>query len=288
MNKNESEKYVIRTSGLPFGPLLKRNLDRIEERVFTLNKAGMIIIDGGVGSGKTTLATHVADYLNKGPINFTEQLAMGGDDFQEKLRDCYQNRRRVIVYDEAGDFNRRSSLTRFNADLNRIFETYRVFKIIVVLVLPCVEDLDDSIFKKEIPRFLLHCYARTLKSGRYMGFCLNRIQWIKAYMKTSPVKTTAYFSEQHNIRERFLDLEPVRQKLLTDHTVAGKIEILETRLKKSTASLTIQDLSKLTGISYIAIQKRLNTIGEHGVASKNKGRKRFYPHTVIPLLQSDR
>ena len=35
----------------------------------------------------------------------------------------------VIVYDEAGDFNRRGALTKSNAQLNRAFEACRAFKI---------------------------------------------------------------------------------------------------------------------------------------------------------------
>lgn len=267
---------------LPFGELLRLNLEQIKRRVFVMNKAGMIIIDGGVGSGKTTLAVHCADYINEGPINFDMQLAMGGDDFQEKLRDCYQNKLKVIIYDEAGDFNRRAALTRFNADLNRIFETYRVFKIIVILVIPCVEDLDDSIFKKEIPRFMLHCYGRTLIRGRYMGYALNRIQWVKAFMKSSPVKTTAYFMEQHNIRESFYDLTPERQAELTAHTVKGKIEILEARRLRSSYNLTIADLVRLTGLSFRGVQNKIKRLGEEG---QLRGNKRYYSPAIINQLK---
>lgn len=277
---------VMTNSNLHFGSLLKKNLDRVHHRVFVMNKAGMVLIDGGVGSGKTTLAVHCADYLNGSHIDFDLQLAMGGEDFQEKLRECYQRKLKVLIYDEAGDFNRRASLTRFNADLNRIFETYRVFKIIVILVLPSVEDLDDSIFKKEIPRYLLHCYARTLTTGRYMGYALNRVQWIKYYMKTTPNKTKAYVLEQHNIRESFTDLPPKRQQELTDYTVKGKLEILELKMSKKEAMLKLDDLVRLTGQSGLTIRGKLHRLGEFGERQQGNGNRKLYPASVIPYLQA--
>jgi len=74
---------------------------------------------------------------------------------------CVTNKRNVIVYDEAGDFNTRASLTYFNQNMNRVFETYRALGIIVILCLPSFADIDTSLMKKKIARMLIHCYART-------------------------------------------------------------------------------------------------------------------------------
>ena len=68
---------------------------------------------------------------------------------------CYQERFPAAGYDEAGDFNKRDSLSNFNAMINRTFETFRAFKIVVVLVLPSFSVLDNQLFDNMIPRLLL-------------------------------------------------------------------------------------------------------------------------------------
>ena len=58
--------------GLPFSEKLAENVKDLIARI-DLNKASLIVIDGGVGEGKTTLAVHIADYVNSlagmGPIS---------------------------------------------------------------------------------------------------------------------------------------------------------------------------------------------------------------------------
>jgi len=169
-------KKRVYKSGLPFSEIIATNLIDLYHRVQLYNKAALIIIDGHVGEGKTTLAVHVADFLNKlanlPQIIFEDQLGMGGDEFLEKLRLCYKKKLPVVIYDEAGDFNRRAALTRFNANLNRTFETFRAFKIIPILCLPSFWVLDNDLFSKGIPRLLLHLSKRTNKMGRFKGYSL--------------------------------------------------------------------------------------------------------------------
>ena len=50
---------------LPFSEVLAWNLDTLDDRIFRMNKAALIVLDGGVGEGKTTLAVHCVDYINK-------------------------------------------------------------------------------------------------------------------------------------------------------------------------------------------------------------------------------
>jgi len=108
-------------------PLLCKNIDTQIKRV--KNKmASLIIIDGGVGSGKTHSGVSIADYINITEIDLKNQVGLGGEDFEKKLKWCVENNKKVILYDEAGDFSRRGAITGFNKRLNRIFETYRTFE----------------------------------------------------------------------------------------------------------------------------------------------------------------
>jgi ABC-type oligopeptide transport system ATPase subunit len=222
---------------------LLKSIEEVKERVFDVNKAAMIIIDGGVGSGKTTLAVHIADYINGGPISFEDQLAMGGDDFSLKLRECYTKGLKVVIYDEAGDFNRRASLTRANAELNRVFDTFRVFKIIVILILPTFYELDDSILKKEIARFLIHCHGRTKTQGYFQAFSLFRAYYIRRKMKELVVTPQAYEKQGNNLQGSFRDLPNDRKKELDAYSVQGKLEILDKKAAKKEGFVTAGDVS---------------------------------------------
>jgi len=220
--------------GLPFDKKLGENIASLVARIKG-NKASLLINDGGVGEGKTTMMVHEADYVNKlnglEPITLEAkkhpQLALGGQDFIKKLRVCFEKDLPVIIYDEAGDFNRRGSLTRFNAMINRTFETFRGFKILVILGLPSFSVIDQDLFDKNIPRLLLHLYNRNDKQGNYKGFSLYRMMYIKQKMSKLTVKPFAYDIVQPNFRGHFKDLDPIRAAALDRISTLGKIDVLK-------------------------------------------------------------
>lgn len=224
--------------GLPFSQCLAENLDDLDGRVHD-KKASLIIVDGGVGEGKTTLIVECLDYINKlhgHPVIVIEkenkdagpQLAMGGSDFLKKMVVCHELKLVCIGYDEAGDFSKRGSLTQFNAMLNRTFETYRGYKILVILGLPCFNILDNNLFDNQIPRLLLHCSGRTSKSGNFDGYGLEEMNWIRYWMAKWPKhKPKAYAMVTPNFRGHFLDISPKRSAELDRVSTRNKLKILK-------------------------------------------------------------
>lgn len=245
------------SSDLPFSQALAESLDDLDDRVYKLNKAGMIIIDGGVGEGKTTLAIHIMDYLNQRhglplvdlTLQGVKQLAMGGEDFSKKLLICQAAGLPAEAYDEAGDFNKRGSLSRFNALINRTFETYRAFKVIVILALPSFSVLDQEIFDKNIPRLLIRVHSRTANQGNGKAFSLYRMLWIREKMKKLVVKTQAYGLVDPNFHIHFKDLSPERSKQLDDLSTKGKIKELKGAEIKYEGLLSYTDLARKVGRS---------------------------------------
>jgi len=216
--------------GLQFSIILAKNLDALQDRV-NLNKTAMILIDGGLGEGKTTLLLEVLDYINH--INGLPQVevggpqvAMGGKDFLQKLRVCYQKKLPCIGYDEAGDFTKRGSLTQFNAMLNRTFETFRAFKCIVVMTLPNFNVLDQQILDNQIPRLLLHLTGRTERTGNFKAYSLYTMLLLKNKMITLKIKNYAFKVIHPNFYGHFLDLEPKRSKALDKVSTKNKLDIL--------------------------------------------------------------
>lgn len=250
--------------GLPFDQHLARiDLELVKERV-RINKAALLVVDGGVGEGKTTFMIHLADYLNGAYqlqpdgnykiipsklINFDLNYSFGGNDFQTKLQICVEQKQLVIVYDEAGDFNKRGSLTGFNQQLNRIFETYRTFKIILILGLPCAKVLDNDLFIKGIVRCIIHLENRNEYYGDYRVFSLYNSMYLLEKLKKMVVPQMAYKYQRANARGHFLNLSPSRAQELARICDAGKKEILNTNVLKSRGLISLLDFAKKLNIT---------------------------------------
>lgn len=275
-------KINVYKHGFPYSEKLNESLDDQIDRV-NKRKASLIIIDGGVGEGKTTLAVEIADRINqvnnKEAIKFDEQLAMGGSDFTKKLRLCYKKSLPCIVYDEAGDFNKRGALTRFNAMLNRTFETFRAFKIIIILCLPSFSVLDNDLFDKNIPRLLLHCENRKESYGDFKAYGLYRMLYVKEKMKKLTVKTFAYNLIDCNFQGHFLDLDPDRSLMLDSFTVKGKIKELKSAEVKIEGLLSYQDVAERLGISNRYCRRLIADLGIQ--ASKSIDRKKYFDNAVV-------
>lgn len=216
-------------NGLPFHKGLDVNLTALKDRI-DMNKASLMIISGAVGEGKTTLAVHCAEYYQGSKIDFKKQIAYGGEQFQEKLQICIDDKNIVLIYDEAGDFNTRGSLTNFNQQINRVFETFRTFKIFIILCLPNFAVLDSSLFDKAIPRLLLHVYNRGMTYGSYKGYSLNRMYYLKEKMRKITVPPQAFGIVGANLYGHFLDLEPERSAQLDQISSLEKAEILSVNI----------------------------------------------------------
>lgn len=299
-----SEQRVYK-HGLPFSTGLDRVINKLQARVDG-KKAALLIIDGGLGEGKTTLLVHILDYINKinglAPIEIGgPQFATGGIDFLKKIRVCYDKKFPCVGYDEAGDFSRRGSLTNFNAMLNRTFETFRAFKCIVVLALPAFNILDNEIFDKNIPRLGLHLKNRSSKQGNYYGYSLYRLQLLRYRMTKLNIKNYAYTTVRPNFYGHFLDLEPGRSKQLDRLTTRNKLEILRksevkieglmnsaelaTKLWKSVGwvyvalrNLKIPPTRKIATVKYYDINV-LNVLGEHLDTITDKGHETRGPRS---------
>ena len=237
-----SAKRCYYDSGLPFSEVLALTLDAIKDRVYIQNKVGLIIIDGGLGQGKTTLGTHCADYCqgaytktDKGvylfnsdeAIDFKRHIGTGGDDFKKKLRACQKSKDvKVLIYDEAGDFNKRGSLSQFNARLNQIFEIYRAFQIVLIVILPSFRSLDGSLLEKEIPRLLIHTKDRGMTYGNFEMYSLKKMFFLLKNMKDLTIPSYAYKRETPTFQGHFLDLPKARAKQLDAFSISGKFDLL--------------------------------------------------------------
>lgn len=274
-------KQVLYQGGLPFTPELATNLVDIDDRV-RKRKASMIIIDGGVGEGKTTLATHCADYLQANPIEFLTQLGLGGEDFTKKLRVCAKEKLKVVIYDEAGDFNRKGAISRFNLMMNRVFETYRTFQVIVIAILPSFYYLDNQLFDNKIPRLLLHCKGRTEKYGTFQAYSLYRMMYLREKMKKMVVKEHAFNVVEPNFYGRFRDLPPSRSNELDKISTESKMKTLERTEIQVSGLFTYKDFLEKSGKSIATLRRAFAKMKIK--PAKKIGRTNFYTPESLNLV----
>lgn len=277
------EYQPVYENGLPFSDIIKQNLDDQLERVAN-QKPSMIIIDGSQGEGKTTLFVHIADYVQGRAIEFNQQLAMGGADFSKKLRIAFQLQLKILGYDESGDFNKRGSLTRLNAMLNRVFETFRALGIPIVMMLPNFNVLDNSLFDKGIPRLLLHCEGRTKNYNNIRGYSLYRMYWLRENMKKATAPPQAYDWTKPNFFAHSLNLSPKRAAELHAYSLEGKLEVLDLAEIHSEGLQTYAQISaKLNrSVRWVQIKLRDLNLEAHKV---HKQKKYFKPEIIDILAQ---
>ena len=278
----EYEPRALYKHGYPYSSKLIENVNDLVQRVEG-NKATLMIIDGGVGEGKTTLAVHIADLITKQPICFEDQLAMGGEQLVSKLKICFQKKLPVVIYDEAGDFNRRGSLTKLNMILNRVFEQFRGFKIIVIACLPNFNVLDNQLFDNKIPRLLLHLRGRTKRQGNFYGYSLTQMQWLRYHMnRNKAIKEMSFKYVRPNFVGHFLDLPTSRSKELDTFSTKGKISFLEKNSRQMEGLLTYQDMAKKTGRSIIWLRK---TVGKLKLQPTRVEKKvRYFHDSILPMI----
>jgi len=245
--------------GQPFSQVLEANLKDVISLVEN-KEAGCIVIDGKLGRGKTTLAVHCADYINEQknlpPIKYDEQLGLGGAQFQSRLRLCYEKKLPVCIYDEAGDFDKRGALGKFNKMMNRTFQTYRAYRIVVIVVLPCGDDLDTRFYKNGIPSLILNCSQKHKTHADFRLYSVWRYHYVLDKMHKIKVPLQAYGMVEPNARGHFKDLEAQRAQELDIIGTGEKLSLLRTSETETSGLYNYKQISEQTGRS----TKRISNI----------------------------
>jgi hypothetical protein len=136
---------------------LKENFDFIRPRVshkIPHRRSDMfIIIDGPVGSGKTTLSFQCAKYFD--PTFNLSRVVFSVDDFLTTLIEASPGQ--AVVFDEAIIVNSRSALTEFNKKVIIAMTQIRSKGLYIFFNIPSVFDLDRNLVLNRC-HLLLHCY----------------------------------------------------------------------------------------------------------------------------------
>ncbi|MGV8169223.1 MAG: hypothetical protein ACP5N3_04170 [Candidatus Nanoarchaeia archaeon] len=294
----EEKQRLLYNTGLPFGASVAFTLDKLNERVRILNKGAMIIIDGSIGSGKTIAGVNVADYLNGAyekqddgtykqiPENFIDskiQFSMGAQDFMKKLVACYKLQKHVIIYDEAGQMNKRSSLTKLNNDLNRIFEMCRSLQIVIILILPNFFYIDRSVIDKEMIRTLFRITRRSQTYADAKVWGVDGINWLKYYSVKYPIASQCYSYVRPFYKTNFLPLSKERMTEYKNLTDKMKIKTIDdiSGTADNKSFITVREIVEIYGVSNVTFYKFAENFG---LKPKKIGNRTFYDADKIKSL----
>lgn len=275
------------TTGTPFSnEVIVDNLKTITKRVTKNNLASVVIIDGGLGKGKSTTAVQMASFIQGSPIDFKKQLAFGGGELMEKLLICQKEKLPVLVYDEASDFNRRGALTKFNAEVNRVFDVCRTFKVVIFVVLPCVVVLDKDIFNKGIIRAVFHVADKSKKFNLVWAYSAYRAAYLIRDLKDTkknPVIGKAYLKTHFNFDFRTYDLDKNRSKELEKYSVASKLSIIRNSTVRLQGLMNMQQLGESIGMSkgWVSLTVRTKKIACKAVHNRIK----YFDSSVMLTLK---
>lgn len=264
-----AERKLLFSNDLPFtnplGTAIDQQLERIKNK-----KASCILIDGSIGMGKTTLANLIMNYINKkdnkGPVDLSikhhPQLSLGGKEFTGCFRVTHKEGLKVITYDEAGDFNRRGAIRSFNQMINRLFETYRGFKILVIICLPTFHILDSQLFTNNIPRMLIHITQRNNSYANFKTYSLSGMNWIRYWYDKLPKGAShkCYSKVQPNFYGKFYNLSRAEEKALDTLSTFGKKTLLKKAEKDLKGLLGYSEIGEKLGKSIVWVRAALKDL----------------------------
>ena len=283
-------KRLVYDHGLPFRQLLADNIDDLMSRI-NRKKASLLVIDGSVGEGKTTLGLHLGNYVNirygsgvpidpRGP-----QLALGGKEFSQKIIVCHDQNYKVIIYDEAGDLDKKTTLSKFNRQLMHIFEMYRGFKIMVILCLPRFYKLENELLDLGVWRMTIHCEDRSERQGSFRVYDIEQTYYIKNSATKIIVKPKCYDHGMSNFQGHFLDLPPEESRELDAVSVAAKRKETKKLVYDVKDRLTIYDIAKQFGKTSRWVLLRLKEVDDIGEVKRFE-RKKYYDQSIIQKIKS--
>lgn len=164
---------------------LKKNLDKkIIPSLQKKDKDCVLVIDGGEGTGKSTLAFQIGKYVDK-TLNLN-RVVFSPEDFREAVFKAKKGE--CIIYDEAfTGFSSRSSLSPVNKVLVSLAMQMRQKNLFVLIVLPTIFMLDKymAIFRTKA---LIHVFESHGRRGYFRVYNKNK----KRYLILMGQKTMTY------------------------------------------------------------------------------------------------
>jgi hypothetical protein len=240
LSKTKLQAIHVYEHGLPFSQDLAS--DVIDPLVKNLKRIpNILIIDGAPGTGKTTLAVEIADYINKKngqqPLTLTvkgnKQLAFGSKELMQKAEEAAGAGFKVCIADEL-DFDKRNWASSFNKDISSFFREYRSLAILIIIIIQNVAWIDNRIWELGAVQGLIHLHDPEQNYTSYQVYDLENISYLLFRMdKLGMYARRKAYSFSHGYqRGQFLPLPDERQAALDCLSDAQKKSSRKKKIKK--------------------------------------------------------
>jgi len=122
---------------------LKADMDYVKERVIKHNDMFVCVVDGRVGSGKSTMIAQTAYYLNQN-TTVEKHECFTVEQFNTALKTAKVGD--VIILDEGFEIiNKRRTRSMDNMKVLSLLQMMRTKRVFIFLILPSVYDLDKNV-----------------------------------------------------------------------------------------------------------------------------------------------
>lgn len=287
--KEETTQYE---NGTPFSNYTEvlENIQDLELRRQE-KKPCLIIIDGMPSTGKTTIGTHIINEENKicglGRCDLTKktlQIGTGTEQFIAKLRPCAEAGYPIIMFDEAGEYNRQGWASKLNKIVNKIMDTYRAYNIIIIMVLHDFQELPKHVWNIKLPTILIHLKERE-SVGRSRWYDLQDMYWIMHNRKTDIFPEASYDKQTPVFRCNFKNLPLEEAKQLDELSTSAKKEKLRGSEIDIQGLLSIHDIQTILekSVSWIKTHIKQLKIKEQTIYKK----KKYYAQEIIAKLRKE-
>lgn len=171
--KKETAKFreeLMAKLGFKMDPILAKNLDVYKYFVEKQDEDFVLIVDGKVGYGKSTVSMQIAKQLD--PTFCLDDVCFTPEQWHERIQYFIDNniKRKALVFDEAMEgLSARSFATFVNRNMIRTLTKIRYLNLYHILVCYSIFDMDKPIALHR-SHALIHVYKDGLQKGRFTFF----------------------------------------------------------------------------------------------------------------------
>ena len=200
---------------------LKADMDFVKKQVLTNNNLFICLVDGRPGTGKSTLVSQLAFYLNP---NFNlDDETFTIEQFEERLKRTKEGD--VVILDEGFEFNKRRSQSMVNMRLLALLQTMRLKKIFIFIIVPFLYDLDKNVILGLSDMFI-HCWREPFgKRGQFS--CYDRLGEKLLWLYCRQTYSYSLRVTRPIYRGRFVQFFPLDYGKYEDKKVSSLVKLRE-------------------------------------------------------------
>jgi hypothetical protein len=180
------------------------------------------LVDGGQGTGKTTAAVRFLEFMQRKPIDYSCQLALGMDEWIAKTDQCAEKGLRVCIWDEGDEFSMDNTNTKRSKDFKTRLGLIRRKKITILYLIQQGGRADKFFRSQRLIWGMFHIANRDNEKAEVWLYSYKDLSFMWNYYPDVIMKEEVYKMVYPTDYGWSLNLDPQRAAELENHSNAGK------------------------------------------------------------------